>query len=234
MLAIEEASCFYGDFQVLHSVSMTVREGEIAALLGPNAAGKSTTLSAICGLLKCRSGRISFRGNDLCKLKPEEIVELGIAVVPEGRKLFQTLTVKENLEMGAYCRRARPALKTTIEQVFELFPVLKQRVNQRAGSLSGGEQQMCAMGRSLMAKPSLLMIDEMSLGLSPLLTKQMFEMVKQITAIGVTVLLVEQQVHHTMKISDTTYIMEKGRILMSGPTAALAGNEHVKKAYLGM
>jgi branched-chain amino acid transport system ATP-binding protein len=136
--------------------------------------------------------------------------------------------------MGAYSRRARPSLKATIEQVFELFPILKQRINQRAGSLSGGEQQMCAMGRSLMAKPSLLMIDEMSLGLSPILTKQMFEMVKQIAAIGVTVLLVEQQVHHTMKISDTTYIMEKGRILMSGPTATLAGNEHVKKAYLGM
>jgi branched-chain amino acid transport system ATP-binding protein len=233
MLSIEEVSCFYGDFQVLHGVSMTVKEGEIAALLGPNAAGKSTTLSTISGLLKCRSGRISFRGNDLSKLKPEEIVELGIAMVPEGRKLFQTLTVKENLEMGAYCCRARPGMKATIEQVFEIFPILKQRIHQRAGSLSGGEQQMCAMGRSLMAKPSLLMIDEMSLGLSPILTKQMFEMVKRIAAIGVTVLLVEQQVHHTMKISDTTYIMEKGRILMSGPTAAIAGNEHVKKAYLG-
>jgi branched-chain amino acid transport system ATP-binding protein len=233
MLSIEDVNCFYGDFQALHGVSMTVQEGEIAALLGPNAAGKSTTLSTISGLLKCRSGRISFRGNDLCNLKPEEIVELGIAMVPEGRKLFQTLTVKENLEMGAYSRRARPGMKATIEQVFELFPILKQRINQRAGSLSGGEQQMCAMGRSLMAKPGLLMIDEMSLGLSPLLTKQMFEMVKEIAAIGVTVLLVEQQVHHTMKISDTTYIMEKGRILMSGPTAAIAGNEHVKKAYLG-
>jgi branched-chain amino acid transport system ATP-binding protein len=233
MLSIEEASCFYGDFQALHNVTMTVKEGEIAALLGPNAAGKSTTISAISGLLKCRSGRVCFRGTDLCNLKPEEIVELGIAMVPEGRKLFQTLTVKENLEMGAYSRRARPDMKTTIEQVYELFPILKERVNQRAGSLSGGEQQMCAMGRALMSKPTMLMIDEMSLGLSPLLTKQMFEMVKQIAAIGVTVLLVEQQVHHTMKISDTTYIMEKGSILMSGPTGTIAGNEHVKKAYLG-
>ena len=171
MLSIEEASCFYGDFQALHNVTMTVQEGEIAALLGPNAAGKSTTISTISGLLKCRSGCVRFRGTDLCKLKPEEIVELGIAMVPEGRKLFQTLTVKENLEMGAYSRRARPHLKSTIEQVFALFPILKQRVNQRAGSLSGGEQQMCAMGRGLMAKPSLLMIDEMSLGLSPLFSR---------------------------------------------------------------
>ncbi len=233
MLSIKEVNCFYGDFQVLRNVSLTVKEGEIAALLGPNAAGKSTALAAVTGLLECRSGRISFCGNDLKKLKPEDIVELGIAIVPEGRKLFKTLTVKENLEMGAYSRRARPELKTTIEQVFSLFPILKQRIEQRAGSLSGGEQQMCAIGRSLMAKPKLLMIDEMSLGLAPVLTRYMFEMVKQIASTGVTVLLVEQQVHHTMRISNTTHIMEKGHIVMSGPTAEIAGNEHVKKAYLG-
>jgi branched-chain amino acid transport system ATP-binding protein len=233
MLSIKEVNCFYGDFQVLRNVSLTVKEGEIAALLGPNAAGKSTALAAVTGLLECRSGRITFCGNDLKKLKPEDIVELGIAIVPEGRKLFKTLTVKENLEMGAYSRRARPELKTTIEQVFSLFPILKQRIEQRAGSLSGGEQQMCAIGRSLMAKPKLLMIDEMSLGLAPVLTRYMFEMVKQIASTGVTVLLVEQQVHHTMRISNTTHIMEKGHIVMSGPTAEIAGNEHVKKAYLG-
>ncbi|MGO9021013.1 MAG: ABC transporter ATP-binding protein [Syntrophobacteraceae bacterium] len=233
MLTIEGANCFYGDFQVLHNVSLSVKEGEIAALLGPNAAGKSTTLAAVSGLLKCRSGLITFRGNDLNKLKPEEIVELGVAMVPEGRKLFKTLTVKENLEMGAYSRRARPELKTTIEQVFSLFPILKQRIGQRAGLLSGGEQQMCAIGRSLMAKPKLLMIDEMSLGLSPLLTRHMFEMVQHIASSGVTVLLVEQQVHHTMRIANTTYIMEKGHIVTSGPSREIAGNEHVKKAYLG-
>lgn len=233
MLSIEGANCFYGDFQVLRNVSLTVRQGEIVALLGPNAAGKSTTLAAISGLLKCRSGRITFRGNDIVKLKPEEIVELGISMVPEGRKLFKTLTVKENLEMGAYSGRARPDLKNTLEQVFELFPVLKNRAGQMAGSLSGGEQQMCAIGRGLMAKPDLLMIDEMSLGLSPLLTRHMFDMVTRIAGTGVTVLLVEQQVHHTMKISDTAYIMEKGHILMSGPTSEIAGNEHVKRAYLG-
>jgi branched-chain amino acid transport system ATP-binding protein len=233
MLSIEGANCFYGDFQVLHDVSLTVKEGEIAALLGPNAAGKSSTLAAASGLLKCRSGRITFLGHDLGKLKPEEIVELGIALAPEGRKLFKTLTVKENLEMGAYSRRARPELKTTLEHVFELFPLLKQRTRQVAGSLSGGEQQMCAIGRSLMARPRLLMIDEMSLGLSPRLAKHMFDMVEQIASTGVTVLLVEQQVHHTMRISNTTYIMEKGHIVMSGPTREIAGNEHVKKAYLG-
>lgn len=234
MLSIEGANCFYGDFQVLRNVSLAVKEGEIAALLGPNAAGKSTTLAAVTGLLRCRSGRITFRGKELNRLKPEDIVELGIAIVPEGRKLFKTLTVRENLEMGAYCRRARSHQKETIEQVFELFPVLRERIHQRAGSLSGGEQQMCAIGRSLMARPSLLLIDEMSLGLSPLLTRHMFEMVRRISSTGVTVLLVEQQVHHTMRISDTTYIMEKGHIVMCGPTCEIAGHEHVKKTYLGM
>ena len=234
MLTVENIDCYYGDFQALLDVSLKVQEGEIVALLGPNAAGKSTTMAAISGLLKSRKGRITFRGKDMVNLKPEEIVELGIALVPEGRKLFKTLTVRENLEMGAYSRRARPKISEGIERVFDLFPVLKERTKQLAGSLSGGEQQMCAIGRGLMAQPHLLMIDEMSLGLSPILAKQMFDMVKHIADIGVTILLVEQQVHHAMKIADTAYIMEKGGIVLAGPAQEMANNEHVKKAYLGM
>lgn len=234
MLTVENIDCYYGDFQALWDVSLNVREGGIVALLGPNAAGKSTTMAAISGLLKPRKGRITFQGKDMANLKPEEIVELGIALVPEGRKLFKTLTVRENLEMGAYSRRARPQISEGIERVFDLFPVLKERTKQLAGSLSGGEQQMCAIGRGLMAQPHLLMIDEMSLGLSPLLAKQMFDMVKHIAEIGVTILLVEQQVHHTMKIADTAFIMEKGEIVLAGPAQEMANSEHVKKAYLGM
>jgi len=233
MLTVEAINCFYGDFQVLRDVSFTVNEGEIAALLGPNAAGKSTTLAAVSGLIKCRSGRISFQGEELNGLDAEMIVDRGIALVMEGRKLFKTLTVQENLEMGAYSRRARPAVRESLDQVYQLFPILKDRAGQLAGSLSGGEQQMCAIGRALMSKPRLLLIDEMSLGLSPILVKHMFELVKQIASAGVTVLLVEQQVHHTMRIAHTAYIIEKGTIIMSGPTSEIARNEHVKKAYLG-
>lgn len=234
MLTLENIDCHYGDFQALRDVSMTVPEGRITALLGPNATGKSTTLAAISGVLACTGGKIIFDGRELNDIKAEKIVDLGIAHVPEGRKLFKTLTVKENLEMGAYTKRARAKVPETLERIYGLFPVLKDRTSQMAGSLSGGEQQMCAIARGLMAQPRLLMIDEMSLGLSPLLAKQMFEMVKQIAGIGVTILLVEQQVGHTMKIAHMAYIMEKGHIVMSGPTEEIAGNEHVKKAYLGM
>jgi branched-chain amino acid transport system ATP-binding protein len=234
VLTLENIDCFYGDFQALREVSMTVPEGQIVALLGPNAAGKSTTLAAISGVLGCPRGRIVFKGKDLGTVKAENIVDLGIAHVPEGRKLFKTLTVKENLEMGAYVKRAREHVPESLERVYALFPVLKDRTNQMAGSLSGGEQQMCAIARGLMARPTLLMIDEMSLGLSPLLARQMFEMVRQIAETGITILLVEQQVNFTLKIAHTAYIMEKGHIVMSGPAADLAGNAHVRKTYLGM
>ena len=234
MLSVENIDCYYGDFQALRDVSISIREGEIAALLGPNAAGKSTTLAAVSGILQCPKGRIEFDGQDITHLKAEKIVELGMAHVPEGRKLFKTLTVKENLEMGAYAGRARSKKDETLKRVFSMFPVLEDRTRQLAGSLSGGEQQMCAIARGLMAQPKLLMIDEMSLGLSPILVKQMFAMVSRIIEIGVTILLVEQQVNHTMEVADTTFIMEKGHIVMSGPTKEIAGHEHVKKAYLGM
>jgi branched-chain amino acid transport system ATP-binding protein len=234
VLTIDHIDCFYGDFQALRDVSMEVSEGRIVALLGPNAAGKSTTLRAISGIVKHRRGSISFEGVGLKDRKPEDIVELGIAHVPEGRQLFSTLTVKENLEMGSYSKRARPNVRQNLDRVYGLFPILSQRSNQLAGSLSGGEQQMCAIARGLMADPRLLMIDEMSLGLSPILVKQMFVMVKAIAESGVTILLVEQQVHLTMTVADETFIMEKGHITLSGSTKEIAGNEHVKKAYLGM
>jgi branched-chain amino acid transport system ATP-binding protein len=234
VLSIENIDCFYGDFQALRDVSMDVPEGQVVSLLGPNAAGKSTTLRSISGIVPNRNGKILFDGALLAGLKPEDIVERGIAHVPEGRKLFSTLTVKENLEMGAYSRRAKPRVKANLEKVFALFPILAERQNQSAGSLSGGEQQMCAIGRGLMAEPRLLMIDEMSLGLSPILVKQMFSLVKTIAAAGVTILLVEQQVHQAMAVAHFAYIMEKGHIVLSGPTREIAGNAHVKKAYLGM
>ncbi|UCF90120.1 MAG: ABC transporter ATP-binding protein [Desulfobacterales bacterium] len=234
VLAIENVDCYYGDFQALRDVTMEIREGQIVALLGPNAAGKSTTLTAISGVIKYPSGRITFEGYDLTHVKPEKIVAMGIAHVPEGRRLFNTLTVKENLELGAYPKHARARVSDTLEQVYALFPVLQERTNQQAGSLSGGEQQMCAIARGLMAQPRLLMIDEMSLGLSPILVKQMFDMIRRIAESGVTILLVEQQVHHTMEVADYTYIMEKGHIMLSGPTQEIAGHAHVKKAYLGM
>jgi branched-chain amino acid transport system ATP-binding protein len=213
---------------------MTVQEGQIVALLGPNAAGKTTTLAAISKIVEYSRGRIVFKEQELNDVKAEKVVDMGIAHVPEGRKLFNTLTVKENLEMGAYVKRARGQINETLKQVYDLFPILKDRSKQMAGSLSGGEQQMCAIARGLMAKPSLLMIDEMSLGLSPLLARQMFEMVRQIAETGITLLLVEQQVNHTLNIAHTAYIMEQGQIVMSGPAAEIAGNEHVRKSYLGM
>jgi branched-chain amino acid transport system ATP-binding protein len=234
LLTIENIDCFYGDFQALRDVSLHVPEGKIFSLLGPNAAGKSTTLRSISGIIRHRGGRITLDGEPIGMRKPEEIVEMGIAHVPEGRKLFSTMTVKENLEMGAYSRRAKPKVKENLEKIFALFPVLSERRNQMAGSLSGGEQQMCAIGRGLMADPRLLMIDEMSLGLSPLLVQQMFAMVKRIAGTGVTILLVEQQVHATMAIADIACVMEKGHIVLAGPTSEIAGHPHVKKAYLGM
>jgi branched-chain amino acid transport system ATP-binding protein len=234
VLRIENIDFFYGDIQVLRDVSMTVQEGQIVALLGPNAAGKTTTLAAISKIVEYSRGRIVFKEQELNDVKAEKVVDMGIAHVPEGRKLFNTLTVKENLEMGAYVKRARGQINETLKQVYDLFPILKDRSKQMAGSLSGGEQQMCAIARGLMAKPSLLMIDEMSLGLSPLLARQMFEMVRQIAETGITLLLVEQQVNHTLNIAHTAYIMEQGQIVMSGPAAEIAGNEHVRKSYLGM
>jgi branched-chain amino acid transport system ATP-binding protein len=234
VLSIENLDCYYGDFQALRDVHLSIVEGEIVALLGPNAAGKTTLLSAISGMITYAAGDIFFEGVQIGDTRPEKIVDLGLAHVPEGRRLFGTLTVLENLQMGAYARKARSVLQQNLRAVYELFPVLKERANQKAGSLSGGEQQMCAIARGLMAQPRLLMIDEMSLGLAPLLVSNMFQMVREIAQSGVTILLVEQQVHHTLEIADSTHIMEKGHIVLAGPTKEISGNKHVRKAYLGM
>ena len=234
MLSIRDIDCFYGDFQALREVQLDVAAGEIVALLGPNAAGKTTLLSAVSGMIPYSRGDILFEGVQISGIKPEKIVDLGLAHVPEGRRLFGTLTVLENLQMGAYGSKARGFLRRNLRAVYDLFPVLEERANQKAGSLSGGEQQMCAIARGLMAQPRLLMIDEMSLGLSPLLVKHMFQMVREVAEAGVTILLVEQQIHHTLEIADSTHIMEKGHIVLAGPTKEISGNEHVRKAYLGM
>jgi branched-chain amino acid transport system ATP-binding protein len=231
---VEHLSVFYGDVQALKDVSLEVLEGKIVALLGPNAAGKSTTLRAISGVAKIRSGKIMLDGKPIDRAPSYRIVENGIIHVPEGRGLFSTLTVQENLELGAYTPKARKSTRESLEHVFSLFPRLKERQRQMAGSLSGGEQQMCAIARGLMAKPRILMIDEMSLGLAPVLVQAMFEIVREISRSGYTVLLVEQQIHRALQISDSAFILENGRTGLSGSSAELINNEHVKRVYLGM
>lgn len=234
MLEVENISVFYGEAQALSDVTFEVSEGSVAALLGPNGAGKTTTLRAISSLVPLRSGSIAFEGKPIHNLTAPQIVDLGIAHVPEGRNLFGTLSVRENLELGAYTSRARSLLEESLEQVFSFFPVLKDRQRQLAGSLSGGEQQMCAIGRGLMARPKLIMIDEMSLGLAPLVVQQMFENTRQIAESGITMLLVEQHVNRALELADYAYVLEEGRIALSGSAEEMAGHEHVKELYLGM
>ena len=234
MLEIENIDVFYGDVQALKGVSLEVPEGNVVALLGPNGAGKTTTLQAVSGLVPIRSGRIILDGKEMHSLLPPEVVDSGIAHVPEGRKLFGSLSVRENLELGAYTPRARSSLSESLESVFANFPELKGRQGQLAGSLSGGEQQMCAIGRGLMAKPRLIMIDEMSLGLAPLIVQKMFDNVREIAESGVTVLLVEQHINRALELADRAYVLEEGSIALSGPADEMADNEHVRKLYLGV
>ncbi len=234
MLKVEHISVFYGDVQALKDVSLEVLEGKIVALLGPNAAGKSTTLRAISGVAKIRSGKITLDGEPIHRSPSYRIVENGVIHVPEGRGLFSTLTVQENLELGAYTPMARKSIHETLQHVFGLFPRLQERQRQMAGSLSGGEQQMCAIARGLMAKPRILMIDEMSLGLAPVLVQAMFQIVREIVESGYTVLLVEQQIHRALQLAHSAFILENGRTALSGITSELARHEHVKKVYLGM
>ena len=234
MLKVEHISVFYGDVQALKDVSLEVLEGKIVALLGPNAAGKSTTLRAISGVAKIRSGKISLDDEPIHRAPSYRIVEHGIIHVPEGRGLFSTLTVQENLELGAYTPKARKLIHETLQHVFSLFPRLQERQRQVAGSLSGGEQQMCAIARGLMARPRILMIDEMSLGLAPVLVQAMFEVVREIAESGYTVLLVEQQIHRALQLAHSAFILENGRTVLSGIATDLARHEHVKKVYLGM
>ena len=234
MLRVENVSVYYRDVQALRDVSLGVLDGKVVGLLGPNAAGKSTTLRAISGMIKVRSGNILLDDRPIHNQPAYQIVEKGVIHIPEGRGLFSTLTVQENLELGAYTAQARKSLRDSLGKAFSLFPRLEERRQQMAGSLSGGEQQMCAIARGLMAKPRILMIDEMSLGLAPRLVQSMFEIVRQIAQSGFTVLLVEQQIHRTLRLADSAFILENGRTVLSGKTSELIDHEHVKRVYLGM
>jgi branched-chain amino acid transport system ATP-binding protein len=234
LLRVDGIEVGYGDMTAVRDVSLEVREGEAVALIGANGAGKTTTLRAVSGLLPLRRGRIEFQGQRLDGLGPAEIVARGIAHVPEGRQLFPTMTVRENLELGARTRAARAGRGEMLERVFELFPRLRERREQLAGTLSGGEQQMCAIGRGLMARPRLLMLDEPSLGLAPVLVNAIFENLGRINGQGITVLLVEQNVLRSIHLAHRGYVLENGRVTLSGPRDELLASGHIKQAYLGL
>ena len=234
MLKLDGIEAFYGDLQALFSVSLEVPDGKVMALVGANAAGKTTTIRVISGLLTPRRGRVLFRGEDLARVPAHQRVELGIVQVPEGRRLFPFMTVTENLLLGAHTPHARAARHTTLAYVHALFPVLHDRRTQLAGSLSGGEQQMCAIGRALMARPKLLMLDEPTLGLAPVLVGRIFETVRTINADGVTVLIVEQNVRQALGLADRAAVLESGKLVLEGAGRELLGDERLKRAYLGM
>jgi branched-chain amino acid transport system ATP-binding protein len=234
MLQVESIDVSYGDIQVLHALSFEVLEGEIVTLLGSNGAGKTTTLRAITGLRPLQGGQIHFRGKALGPVPAAARVGLGISLVPEGRELWPQLTVRENLVLGAYGLRARPKALRNLERVFSLFPRLAERQRQSAGSLSGGEQQMCAIARSLMAEPTLLMLDEPSLGLAPLLVDQVMRTISDLHASGMTILLVEQNLHRALEISQRGLVIETGRVRLQGDSAELSNNPDIRAAYLGL
>ena len=233
MLKLRDLCAGYGKSEVLRGVSLDVNDGEVVTLVGANGAGKTTTLKTLCGLVVASGGTIEFDGHPLLGKAPHEIVELGVTMVPEGRQLFPFLTVEENLLMGAYKCSARGLRLQRMAEVLDIFPRVRERLPQLAGSLSGGEQQMVAIARGLMAGPKLLIMDEPSLGLSPLLVEQMFEVVRLVASRGTTVLLVEQNVFHTLQIADRGYVLENGAITLTGTGAELLGNPHVRRAYLG-
>lgn len=234
LIEVKNIDVAYGEAQVIWGVSMFVREGDIVALIGANGAGKSSILKTICGLNRLREGVIEYDGEILRIHKPEQAVERAISYVPEGRRLFAQLTVHENLILGAFPKRVRKAAAQSLAEVYELFPRLKEREKQLAGSLSGGEQQMVAIGRAMMARPRLLMLDEPSLGLAPNIVRQMFAIIKELNRRGVTILLVEQNVPQTMKISQYAYVLQNGRVTMQGFPQNLLNDTGFQKAYLGM
>ncbi len=234
MLKLHNVQTFYGNIQALRDVSLTINSGEIVSLIGANGAGKSTTLMAICGINAVRSGEITFEGKSLCSLKPNEIVRLGISQVPEGRLIFPDLTVQENVELGAFLRKDKNAIQQDIEYVYGLFPILAERRRQTGGTLSGGEQQMLAISRALMARPRLLLLDEPSLGLAPIVIRQIFDIIKKINATGTTVFLVEQNANQALRVAHRGYVMENGRIVMEDSAEALLSSTEVREAYLGM
>ena len=234
MLTVEGIEVFYGDLQALRGVSLEVRQKEIIAMVGSNGAGKSTTLMTISGILQPRRGKILFRGSPIHLYSSSKIVECGIVQVPEGRQLFPSLSVTENLEMGAQFPKAKKARKVTMEWIFDLFPRLRERSNQLAGTLSGGEQQMLAIGRGLMSQPSLLMLDEPSLGLAPVLVGAIFTIIKEINRQGASILLVEQNVFHSLNLSHRGYVLENGSIVLSGTGQDLLKNLQIRQSYLGL
>ncbi len=232
LLSVNDINVFYGAIHAVKGVSLEVNEGEIVTLIGANGAGKSTVLNTISGLLRAKSGTITFMDKNIGTIAPHKIVEMGLAQCPEGRRVFAQMTVKENLEMGAY---TRPGSKTAanMERVYDQFPRLKERYNQVAGTLSGGEQQMLAMGRALMSEPKLLMLDEPSMGLAPILVEQIFDIIKQLHKNGTTILLVEQNAQMALSIADRAYVLETGKISVSGTGEELANSDDIRKAYLG-
>jgi branched-chain amino acid transport system ATP-binding protein len=234
LLTLEGVDAFYGDLQALHGVSLEVRAGELVALVGANAAGKTTTLRVISGTLPARTGRVLFEGQDLAAVPAHLRVAQGIVQVPEGRRLFPFMTVHENLLLGAHAPHARAHQEASLDYVLRLFPVLKDRATQLAGSLSGGEQQMCAIGRALMARPRLLMLDEPTLGIAPVLVQRIFETVAAINRDGVTILLVEQNVRRALALAHRAAALENGRVVLAGPARELLADERLKKAYLGL
>ena len=233
MLRIQDLAVYYGGIQALKGISLHLDKGELLAIIGANGAGKTTLLRTVSGVLRARSGSIRFEGKELTRLSTFDVVARGVAHSPEGRQLFGGLTVLENLRMGAIQRRDRAAVEQDLEYVYSLFPVLRERRLQRAGTLSGGEQQMCAIGRALMARPRLLLLDEPSLGLAPLLVERIFDVIARLKREGVTLLLVEQNARMALEVADRAYVMETGRIKLGGSAAELAADPEVERAYLG-
>lgn len=235
MLKIKDLVAGYGDVRVLNEVSLEINNGEIVSIVGANAAGKTTLVNAISGLVQTSSGEILFEGESIEQLNPKDRVELGIIEIPEGRLLFPDMTVEDNLMMGGFSPRTRKNVAKNMEMVFSLYPILRERRKQLGGSLSGGEQQMCAIGRGLMGEPKLLMLDEPSLGLAPIVVQRLMATIRQISdEMGTTILLVEQNVKHALSMAKRAYVLENGHIVLSGSGQELMGNEHVKKAYMGL
>ena len=234
MLELKSVRTYYGNIEALKEISLTVSEGEIITLIGANGAGKSTTLMSISGIVPPRLGEIRFLDKPIHHLNPDEIVTLGISQVPEGRRIFPQLTVLENLDMGAFLRKDKADIKKDMDHIFALFPILAQRQHQGGGTLSGGEQQMLSISRALMARPRLLLMDEPSLGLAPLIVRVIFDIIKKINEEGTTIFLVEQNAHMALKVAHRGYVMENGRITLEGNAQNLLVNEEVKKAYLGI
>ena len=233
MLRIEKVNVSYGSIHALHDISLTVNDGEVVSLIGANGAGKTTTLQTLTGIIPAKSGSIIFEGKDLTRTPAHKIVEMGMAHVPEGRRVFAEQSVKENLLLGAYFRKDKQEIEKDLAYVYDLFPRLKEREKQLAGTLSGGEQQMLAMGRALMSRPKILLLDEPSMGLSPLLVKEIFRIIQDINKRGTTILLVEQNAKMALGIADRAYVLETGKIVLEGTGEELAASERVRKAYLG-